>query len=93
MPDRSEERGRRLTNRGESGSTIQMSRSTTWIACSVLALTGALAAGCDPTEYTDVNFGTNIGADYMAPDVARDAGMDADAATTTTAADTTADGS
>jgi hypothetical protein len=70
-----------------------MSRSTTWLACSVLALTGALAAGCDPTEYTDVNFGTNLGADYMAPDVARDAGMDADAATTATAADTAADGS
>jgi hypothetical protein len=64
-----------------------MSRSTTWIACSVLALTGALAAGCDPTEYTDVNFGTNLGADYMAPDVPRDAGMDADAATTATADD------
>jgi len=59
----------------------------------VLALTGALAAGCDPTEYTDVNFGTNLGADYMAPDVPRDAGVDADAATATTAADTTADGS
>ena len=70
-----------------------MSRSTTWVVCSVLALTGALAAGCDPTEYTDVNFGTNIGADYMAPDVTRDAGMDADAATTATAADPTADGS
>ena len=53
----------------------------------MLALTGALAAGCDPTEYTDVNFGTNLGADYMAPDVPRDAGMDADAATTATADD------
>jgi hypothetical protein len=58
-----------------------MSRPTTWIACSVLALTGALATGCDPPEYTDVNFGTNVGADYMAPTVARDAGTDADAAT------------
>jgi len=46
----------------------------------VLALTGGLAAGCDPTEYTDVNFGSNVGADYMVPS-ASDAGMDADAAT------------
>jgi hypothetical protein len=59
-----------------------MLRSTKWIAWAVLALTGALLSGCDPTEYTDVNFGTNLGADYMAPAVARDAGMDADAATT-----------
>lgn len=46
----------------------------------MLALTGALAAGCDPTEYTDVNFGTNIGADYVPPTPAVDAGVDVDAA-------------
>lgn len=45
----------------------------------VLALTGGLAAGCDPTEYTDVNFGTNVGADYMVPSAAVDAGLDANA--------------
>lgn len=58
-----------------------MSRSTKWIAWSVLALTAALCAGCDPTEYTDVNFGSNVGADYMAPapTVNVDAGVDADA--------------
>jgi hypothetical protein len=74
-----------------------MSRSTTWIACSVLALTAALAAGCDPTEYTDVNFGTNVGADYTPPTSSPvDAGVDADAAPTTaaeSAARTTAAGS
>jgi hypothetical protein len=69
-----------LTNRGESGSITQMSRSTKWIAWSVLALTGTLAAGCSPTEYTDVNFGTETGADYVPPKPAVDAGLDADAA-------------
>jgi len=49
----------------------------------VVVLTGALAAGCDPTTYTDVNFGTNLGADYMAPAPVRDAGDGADAATST----------
>ena len=33
----------------------------------MLVLTGALAGGCDPATYTDVHFGTNVGADYMAP--------------------------
>lgn len=71
-----------------------MSRATKWIAWSVLALTGGLVAGCDPTEYTDVNFGTEIGADYVppTPTPAVDAGLDADAATPESAAGTTADG-
>jgi len=38
------------------------------------AFTGALASGCDPSTYTDVSFGTNLGADYVAPAPVRDAG-------------------
>jgi hypothetical protein len=68
-----------------------MCRPTQWIAWCVVALTGVLAAGCDPTEYTDVNFGTNVGADYMVP-VERDAGTDADPAPPESAAGTTATG-
>jgi hypothetical protein len=41
------------------------------------ALTGALASGCDPSTYTDVSFGTNLGADYVAPAPVRDAGEEA----------------
>ena len=44
----------------------------------MVVLTGALAGGCDPTTYTDLNFGTNVGADYMAPAPVRDAGDDSD---------------
>ena len=39
-----------------------------------MLLAGALASGCDPSTYTDVNFGTNVGADYVAPAPVRDAG-------------------
>jgi hypothetical protein len=50
-------------------------------ALSVLAITGALA-GCDPATYTDIHFGTDVGADYMAPAPIPDAGEGANDAAT-----------
>ena len=59
-----------------------MARSARWAAWWAMVLTGAiagaLASGCDPSTYTDVNFGTNVGADYVAPAPIRDAGEGAD---------------
>jgi hypothetical protein len=57
-----------------------MGQSTKYGVLTVLALTGTLAGGCDPATYTDIHFGTNLGADYVAPAPARDAGDDAAAA-------------
>jgi hypothetical protein len=58
-----------------------MAQAAKWAGWSAMLLTGAiagaLASGCDPSTYTDVNFGTNVGADYVAPAPVRDAGEEA----------------
>ena len=49
-----------------------MTRSTAFGGLVALVLTTALGGGCQPETYVDQNFGTNLGADFVAPP--RDAG-------------------
>ncbi len=44
-----------------------MRRSTVFGGVAALALASALGAGCQPDTYVDKNFGTNLGADFVAP--------------------------
>jgi hypothetical protein len=61
-----------------------MARAASWMGWAVLALAStALATGCDPTSYTDVNFGSSLGADFVAP--VTDAGSPIDDAVAPTA--------